>query len=136
MKDKRLRLLLGVLVLAVLPLAMTACVITAEPNWPVVWVGPDHHEPLHEYTYYPDVNVYFDPIPGLYFWFDGGRWSSGHGLPHGYALRGRGERFRSDAHSPWEVHDRVAPRFHGQARPMERAGRPMERAPRGDMRRR
>ena len=112
MRGKEARLFQRVLLLAVLCIAMTGCVVTARGGWPVVWVGEEHNYPTHKYYYYPDVDVYFDPVPGLYFWFGGDQWISGPVLPSPLVIQGRGViRFRSDADRPYIVHRRVTERF-------------------------
>ena len=35
----------------------------------------------HRYHYYPGVEVYFDPLAGLYFFLEGGRWRQHRRLP-------------------------------------------------------
>jgi len=132
MKSKGLRLFRGILLLAVLTICVTACVIrarvpTVEIGLGEVWVDEAHHHPLHDYYYYPDVGVYFDPVPGLYFWLDGGRWISGPRLPGHIVIHGGRERFRTDADRPYVVHERVVERHRVERDRHERERREGER---------
>lgn len=79
-----------------------------------VYVDPYHHGVVHDYYYYPGVDVYYGG--GEYYWSEGGHWIHGRRLPPRYHVReGDRVRFRSDARYPYEVHTRV--REHVDRRP-------------------
>lgn len=128
MKANVTKALLGILLIAVLATCVTGCRIRGHVDWPVIWVDEGHHGVSHEYYYYPDSEVYFDP--GLHFWYwrEGGEWRHGDRVPRDMRL-GRREGFRSDADRPYALHDRVTERFHGGAERREapRAGAPERR---------
>jgi len=113
MKVKGLRLFQLILLLAVSSICMTACMITAQWHLPVVWVDDNHHQqrPQHNYYYYPDVNVYYDPGPSIYFWFENDNWHHDRRLPSHIRVPKNHIRFRSDADKPYNVHDKVVERY-------------------------
>ena len=119
----------GILVLALLAVCVTGCVVTARGHvdLPVVWVDEAHHGPLHDYYYYPGVDVYFDPSLSFYYWRDGDVWRHDRRAPRGIVLdSGHRRFFRSDAERPYDVHDRVQ-RFPAEDRREERRGAAEER---------
>lgn|GEM_PF-6637366 len=126
MKDKGLRLFPLILLLAVLPLCMTGCIVTARGGWGGIWVDESHHGHSHAYFYYPDAMVYFDPSVSIYYWSDHGAWHHGpHLPPHIVVHHERRVRFETDADRPYKVHERVIERYH----PSPRAPHPGNRPP-------
>ncbi|HTS19281.1 MAG TPA: hypothetical protein VMP11_17015 [Verrucomicrobiae bacterium] len=69
---------------------------------------------VYHYTYYPDAEVYFDPVARLYWWNSGGVWVSGPSVPAGITLGGS-VNLDVDGREPWHHHDvirRHYPRHH------------------------
>ena len=112
MKVKGLRLFQLILLLAVSSICMTACMVNAQWRLPV-WIDDNHHQhqPQHDYYYYPDVNVYYDPGPSIYFWFENDNWHHNRRLPSHIRVPKRHIRFRSDADRPYNVHEKVVERY-------------------------
>lgn len=106
--------------IAALALATTGCVVavrdhgggvavveTAETE--TIYLHEGHPGAvIHDYYYYPDAEVYFDPGLSLWFWYDGRIWARGRHLPRHYQVdEGHRRHFRSDAVRPHELHDRI-----------------------------
>ncbi len=55
--------------------------------------GPPPHAPAYgyrakcRYYYYPDIEVYYDPVRGCYFWFEAGYWRTGYAVPQWITVR-------------------------------------------------
>ena len=110
MKNKNLRLLKSILLLAVLSTSIMACSLVAGIHAPVVWTDQEHHGPRHHYYYYPDQNIYYDVNLSLYYWQENGSWHNGRNHPK-HIVPTRRVRFKTDADRPYNVHDRVEKRF-------------------------
>lgn len=98
-------------VMAAIGLMASSCVL-ATPGYTagggVIYADEAHRGTVHDYYYYPDVDIYFDPGIRLWYWNDGGRWRNDRALPRHYRIdEGRRYMFRSDAREPYRVHDRV-----------------------------
>lgn len=122
--------LLVILALVVLCTGITGCVIRAggHVDWPVLYVDEGNRGPLHNYYYYPDVDVYFDPGLSFYYWRDGGEWRHDRRLPRGIVLdNGHRRMFRSDARQPYALHDRVVQQYRSEGARNERRGTVEER---------
>jgi hypothetical protein len=67
---------------------------------------PPAHAKAHgvkkKYRYYPEANVYFDPIGKRYTYMNGGRWVSGATLPNTIRLIGAFSDFDFDGDDPWK----------------------------------
>jgi hypothetical protein len=70
--------------------------------------GPPPHAPAygnrakHMYQFYPDVNVYFDPIRKVYFQLSGGSWRMTADLPLGVKVSlGSGVSLELDTDRPY-----------------------------------
>ncbi len=60
----------------------------------------------YDYEYYPAANVYYDPAHGKYYWFEDGRWHSGHRLPSKIVIAGiPPEHVRYTTPEPWLEHE-------------------------------
>lgn len=68
--------------------------------------NPPAHAKAHgvkkKYRYYPEANVYFDPIGKRYTYLNGGRWVSGATLPNTIRLIGAFNDFDFDGDDPWK----------------------------------
>lgn len=77
------------------------------------YVEEGRHGPLHDYYYYPDAGVYFDPISVNWYWNDHGGWHHGHDLPRHYHVNEHARiSFHTDAHHPYDVHERIQSRHY------------------------
>ena len=123
MKVKGLRLFQLILLLVVSSMCMTSCALTARWSVPVVRMEESHQRPQHDYYYYPDASVYYDPGPSLYFWFENNSWHSNRRLPSHIVVPKRRVRFKSDADMPYRVHEKVVERYRSD----ERARHPGEK---------
>jgi hypothetical protein len=66
---------------------------------------------VYHYTYYPDAEVYFDPVARLYWWTHNGVWVSGAAVPAGITL-GAGVNLDVDEREPWHHHhDAIVHRY-------------------------
>ena len=67
---------------------------------------PPPHAKAHgvkkKYRYYPEANVYFDPVGKRYTYQNGGRWVSGATLPNTIRLIGAFNDFDFDGDDPWK----------------------------------
>lgn len=72
--------------------------------------GPPSHAPAHgyrhkhQYHYYPDKNVYYDPDRKLYFYLQGDRWQTGATLPTSIRLNlGKSTSLELDTDIPYNI---------------------------------
>ena len=65
---------------------------------------------VYHYAYYPDAEVYFDPVARVYWWNHEGVWVSGAAVPAGITLGAR-VNLDVDAREPWHHHDVIARRY-------------------------
>ena len=74
-----------------------------------IYVDDDHPGRIvHEYYYYPDIDVYFDPIGSWWFWFELGSWHRNKHLPHHIHIdKHHRHHFRTDARHPYDLHPRI-----------------------------
>lgn len=67
---------------------------------------PPAHAKAHgvkkKYRYYPESNVYFDPVARRYNYMSGGRWVTGATLPNTIRLIGAFNDFDFDGDDPWK----------------------------------
>jgi hypothetical protein len=91
---RKIPLLLNCVVTAALAFSLSGCTWSAGHRGPPPHAavyrqvpGPPPHAPAHgyrakyRYQYYPDIEVYYDPARGCYFWFETGYWRTGYALP-------------------------------------------------------
>jgi hypothetical protein len=68
--------------------------------------NPPAHAKAHgvkkKYRYYPQSNVYFDPVVKRYTYFSGGRWTTTINLPTSIRLVGSFNDFDFDGDDPWK----------------------------------
>ena len=68
--------------------------------------NPPPHAKAHgvkkKYKYYPEANVYFNPITKRYTYLNGGKWSTVVTLPTSIRLIGNGNDFDFDGDDPWK----------------------------------
>jgi hypothetical protein len=68
--------------------------------------NPPAHAKAHgvkkKYRYYPEANVYFDPVVKRYTYFSGGRWTTTINLPTSIRLVGSYNDFDFDGDDPWK----------------------------------
>lgn len=68
--------------------------------------NPPAHAKAHgvkkKYRYYPQSNVYFDPVVKRYTYFSGGRWTTTINLPTTIRLVGSFNDFDFDGDDPWK----------------------------------
>jgi len=68
--------------------------------------NPPAHAQAHgvkkKYKYYPDCNVYFNPVTKRYTYYGGGRWTTVVNLPSNIRLIGNGSDFDFDGDDPWK----------------------------------
>lgn len=68
--------------------------------------NPPAHAKAHgvkkKYRYYPQSNVYFDPVIKRYTYFSGGRWTTTINLPTSIRLVGSFNDFDFDGDDPWK----------------------------------
>jgi hypothetical protein len=68
--------------------------------------NPPAHAKAHgvqkKYRYYPQSNVYFDPVVKRYTYFSGGRWITTINLPTSIRLVGSFNDFDFDGDDPWK----------------------------------
>lgn len=115
MKTIAKKVLYGLMLAGSLGIGTTACVITARPDLPVIWVDDHFEHRRHEVYYYPSAEVYFYPSIGFYYWQEGGRWRCERHLPPTISIGiGSRVRFQTDAERPYSVHSRVVERFGGR----------------------
>jgi hypothetical protein len=118
---KRISLLSSALFALAVAMPAGACMVhetmSATPYGPVG--GPPDPRSEYDYYYYPESEVYFNPIGGVYWWTDGGTWVSGRELPPRIVVR-NDERVSVRLHSerPWSEHEDVRRRYpsHAEAR--------------------
>ena len=61
----------------------------------------------YDYDYYPGGDFYFYPKERLYYWNEGGHWTSGAQLPSRYHLEHeRHEHLRARTREPWNERQR------------------------------
>jgi len=89
--------------------------------------NPPPHAKAHgvkkKYRYYPEANVYFDPVVKRYTYFSGGRWTTTINLPTSIRLVGSYNDFDFDGDNPWKENskhkEKYKPINHGQAKKIE-----------------
>ena len=68
--------------------------------------NPPAHAKAHgvkkKYRYYPEANVYFDPVVKRYTYQSGGKWITGANLPNTIRLTGSFNDFDFDGDDPWK----------------------------------
>jgi hypothetical protein len=68
--------------------------------------NPPAHAKAHgvkkKYRYYPESNVYFDPVVKRYTYLNGGKWVTGATLPNTIRLIGAFNDFDFDGDDPWK----------------------------------
>ena len=68
--------------------------------------NPPAHAKAHgvkkKYRYYPEANVYFDPVAKRYSYLNGGRWTTVINLPTSIRLIGNYSDFDFDGNDPWK----------------------------------
>lgn len=68
--------------------------------------NPPAHAKAHgvkkKYRYYPEANVYFDPVVKRYTYFSGGKWTTTINLPTSIRLVGSYNDFDFDGDDPWK----------------------------------
>jgi hypothetical protein len=68
--------------------------------------NPPAHAQAHgvkkKYKYYPDCNVYFNPVTKRYTYYGGGRWTTVVNLPSSIRLTGNFNDFDFDGDDPWK----------------------------------
>jgi hypothetical protein len=68
--------------------------------------NPPAHAQAHgvkkKYKYYPDANVYFNPVTKRYTYYGGGRWTTVINLPSSIRLTGNFNDFDFDGDDPWK----------------------------------
>ena len=73
---------------------------------------------MFHYDYYPDVEVYFDTIRHLYFYFDKGRWMMSVALPTNFQENlGRSIRLKIKSDRPYVEHDEHVRKYPSTSRP-------------------
>lgn len=73
----------------------------------------------YNFYYYPQHQVYYDPVDQKYFWFDNGGWYEGPKLPMQFVLRKTPMEFiELQTNKPWTQHDAVAASY-GPSTPFE-----------------
>ncbi len=60
------------------------------------------HGVKKKYRYYPQSNVYFDPVGKRYTYLNGGKWVTGATLPNTIRLIGAFNDFDFDGDDPWK----------------------------------
>ena len=66
----------------------------------------------HDYTYYPDEEVYYYPTAQVFYWRDGDRWEHGRALPGRYHVeRERGVVLHEPRANPWERHAQIRTQY-------------------------
>ena len=67
---------------------------------------PPAHAKAHgvkkKYRYYPESNVYFDPVVKRYTYLNGGKWVTGATLPNTIRLIGAFNDFDFEGDDPWK----------------------------------
>ncbi|MCL5270200.1 MAG: hypothetical protein M1457_06555 [bacterium] len=123
MKSKPLRCSAAIGALAGLGLIVPGCVVVqpeprppekvvvyrgAPPETETIYLNTARPGHVHEYYFYPDVDVYYDPVAVHWFWREKGGWHSGRYLPRQIRVQGHSHIFvRTDAPHPYDVHDRL-----------------------------
>ncbi|MCE5230082.1 hypothetical protein LLG95_10855 [bacterium] len=100
----------GLGALMALALGASSCVVSTPPAGAegVVYYDDAHPGPLHEYYYYPNSQLYFDPSIRIWYWHEDGHWSHGRDLPARYQNKHRDRYiFRSDVREPYVIHDKI-----------------------------
>lgn len=77
--------------------------------------NPPAHAKAHglkkKYRYYPEANVYFDPIARLYTYLNGGRWITRSSLPNTIRLVGAFNDFDFEGDDPWRENSKHKERY-------------------------
>lgn len=87
--------------------------------------NPPAHAKAHgvkkKYRYYPDANVYFDPIGKRYTYLNGGKWTTGATLPNTIRLVGAFNDFDFDGDDPWKENSKHKEKYKPskQAKPVK-----------------
>jgi hypothetical protein len=69
---------------------------------------PVEHRVVRTYRYYPDSEVYYDPMRRIYFWPDSGSWIEGRRLPTRFRGRlGDFVEITIDSDEPHQTHSMV-----------------------------
>jgi hypothetical protein len=64
--------------------------------------GPDGY---YDYDYYPDVDVYYYSVGGIYYWNRDGRWFHGRHLPPHFVLHDENrQHLQLHTRQPWTEH--------------------------------
>jgi hypothetical protein len=94
--------------------------------------NPPAHAKAHgvkkKYRYYPEANVYFDPVVKRYTYFSGGKWTTTINLPTSIRLVGSYNDFDFEGDNPWkdnskhkEKYKPAKPINHGDVKHVEKA---------------
>ncbi|WP_281226922.1 hypothetical protein [Flavobacterium aquiphilum] len=94
--------------------------------------NPPAHAKAHgvkkKYRYYPEANVYFDPVVKRYTYFSGGKWTTTINLPTSIRLVGSYNDFDFEGDNPWkdnsmhkEKYKVAKPVNHGDVKHVEKA---------------
>ena len=102
----------------------SACAHNREilPPAPVIALGlaPAHPTATGDvpYAYYYDVEVYYQAVTKIYWWYDGVVWVSGPQLPSSFALREDARvMVNLNDTEPWKQHEFVRKQYpHGELR--------------------
>lgn len=96
------------------PLLLSLSLITVLP----ALAAPPAHAPAHgyrakhEYVYYREREIYYEPARSLWFWIDGGDWRFGARLPDHYQqYTSGGVRISLDSDRPYTEHRQVVERY-------------------------
>ena len=77
--------------------------------------NPPAHAKAHgvkkKYRYYPEANVYFDPVGKRYSFLSGGLWISANNLPSTMRLKGNYNDFDFDGDKPWKENSKHKEKF-------------------------
>lgn len=102
---------------------------------PALAAPPDHapahgYRAKHEYVYYREREIYYEPARALWFWIDGGDWRVGARLPaHYQQYTTGGVRISLDSDRPYTEHRHVVERHgRGGSHPGRHKGKPQEKS--------
>lgn len=96
------------------PLLLSLSLITVLP---ALAAPPDHapahgYRAKHEYVYYREREIYYEPARSIWYWLDGADWRSGDRLPgHYQQYTSEGVRIALDTDRPYTEHRQVTERY-------------------------
>jgi hypothetical protein len=72
----------------------------------------------YDYYYYPDQEVYFYPVTGVFFWYGGDGWHNGRRLPPNIVLHEQARvNVRLNTRVPYERHEEIRARYPAHGAP-------------------